>query len=486
MNLNQFPWAGLAADRRGGDTFVLTLSFWQRARGLAWRLARRASLVGIAGVSLVGAAPDPRPWNIVLILADDMGWNQVGYHGFDWYQTPHIDRIAREGMHFPNAYSAAAICSPTRAALMTGKAPARLHLTDYIPGNPHADQPLVTPQQVACLPLEETTIPEMLHAVGYVSGHFGKWHLNADYQYAAGRLFDPGSQGFDAVYTAAKPEEGLAPPPPDAHSAEAITARAVSFIEENRDRPFFCYVAHNVVHRPLYEEESLVEKYRRRPGADDPTHNPLMGAMIERMDTGIGRILATLDRLKLADRTVVIFASDNGGLESLQSQAPLRGGKSTLYEGGIRVPLAIRWPGVTSPGSRSEEPVITHDLFSTVMEIAGVPYRRDYADGVSLAPLLRDSSATLGREALFWHYPHYHHQGGRPGGAIRAGRYKLIEWFEGTLAHRGPVAELYDLAADPGETRDLVAEQPERVAALRAALAAWRERVGAQTMTVRH
>lgn len=448
-----------------------------------------STLCGLATAMTAAPAPQtgpaPRPPNIVLIVADDMGWNQVGYHGFEWYETPNIDRIARAGLQFRHAYSAAPICSPTRAALMTGKYPARLHLTDYIPGNPHEDRPLVTPQQIACLPLEETTIPEMLRPVGYTSGHFGKWHLATDYHYEPGRVFDPASQGFDVVYTAAKPESDLDPVPPDAHSADAITEHAIRFIEECRDRPFFCYVPHNVVHRPLYEEESLIEKYRRKPGSDLPTRNPVMGAMIERMDRGIGRILDTLDRLDLEENTVVIFISDNGGLEALQSQAPLRAGKSTLYEGGIRVPMAVRWPGVVREGGSTNEPVITHDLFSTIMEIAGVPYRKDYADGVSLLPLLRGTATTLARDAIYWHYPHYHHFGGRPGTAIRSGDYKLIEWYEGSMVGLGPAVELFNVVDDIGETRDLAAAQPERVAAMRAKVHEWRRNLDVQEMTVR-
>jgi arylsulfatase A-like enzyme len=210
-----------------------------------------------------------------------------------------------------------------------------------------------------------------------------------------------------------------------------------------------------------------------------------MGAMIERMDTGIGHILDTLDRLKLTENTVVIFVSDNGGLEALQSQAPLRAGKSTLYEGGIRVPMAIKWPGVVKAGTSSDEPVITNDLFSTIMEIAGVPYRKDYADGVSLMPLLSGNATTLARDAIYWHYPHYHHFGGKPGTAIRAGDYKLIEWYEGAMVGLGPAVELFNVVDDIGETRDLAAAQPERAAAMRAKLEAWRTQMNAQRMTVR-
>ncbi len=452
---------------------------------MRWLLPALTAVSLAAADGVVAPQPKPKPLNIVLIVADDMGWNQVGYHGFNWYETPNIDRIAREGLQFRHAYAAAPICSPSRAAMMTGKAPARLHLTDYIPGNPHEDRPLVTQQQIACLPLEETTIPEMLHPLGYVSGHFGKWHLSTDYHYEPGRIFDPASQGFDVVYTAAKPEDGLNPPPPDAHSADAITENAVRFIEQHHDRPFFCYVPHNVVHRPLYEEEALVEKYRRKPGSLDRDHNPIMGAMIERMDRGVGQILDTLERLKLTDNTVVIFVSDNGGLEALQSQAPLRGGKSTLYEGGLRIPFAIRWPGVVRPGRTSNTPVILNDLFNTIMEICRVPYRPDYSDGVSLLPLLKDETAELGRKSLHWHYPHYHHFGGRPSSVIRTGPFKLIEWHEGAKLGLGPVVELYDVVNDPSETRDLSASMPELAATLRANLGQWRTSVHAQEMTVR-
>ncbi|MGH8017424.1 MAG: sulfatase [Opitutaceae bacterium] len=432
-----------------------------------------------------GAVPtSSRPPNILLILSDDQGWNQAGYHGFDWYETPNIDRIAREGIHFTSAYSAAPICSPTRAALMTGKYPARLHLTDYIPGNPHADRPLVTPQMRLGLPLEETTLPELLATRGYVSGHFGKWHLAADYDYEPWRPRDPESQGFDEVFVTLKPESEN-PPEHDTHNAIAITDHAVAFMEKHRDEAFFCYVAHNVVHRPLFEEPELIAKYEAKPGAGLPVHNPVMGAMIERMDTGIGRLLETLDRLDLANDTLVIFISDNGGLRALQHQDPLRAGKSTLFEGGIRVPQAIRWPGVIQPGRVSGIPVITHDLFVTIMEAAGVQLEPGYSDGESLLPILRGDDDELERTAIFWHYPHYHHFGGVPSSAVRVGQYKLIEWHEQRLLGSGSSISLFDLESDPGETHDLAGEFPEVVRDLRNRLHAWRASVRAQEMTLR-
>ncbi len=445
--------------------------------------------LGIAGggflyslMNSCSALKSLKPWNIVFILSDDLGWNQVGYHGTRYYETPNIDRIAREGMQFTDAYSAAPICSPTRASIFTGKYPARLHLTDYIPGNPFPYQKLTTPKMAPCLPLEEITIPEMLKAKGYVSGHFGKWHLSPDYNYQPGRPFDPESQGFDEVLTNNKPEEDT-DPDSDAHHAVEITERSLKFIENHQNEHFFCYVAHHVVHRPLMEKKELIAKYEAKPGADLPVHNPVMGAMIERMDTGIGQILAKLDELKLSDRTVVIFYSDNGGLEQLQDQAPLRGGKATIFDGGLRVPLAVRWPGVVKPGTKNSVPVISCDLFPTFMEIAGVPYDKNAIDGLSLLPLLKQSG-NLERDALYFHYPHYHHLGYKPAGAVREGDYKLIEWFEETLYGLDHQIELFNVREDVGENVDLASKMPEKAEAMRKRLHEWRRSVNAQEMTV--
>lgn len=422
--------------------------------------------------------------NILLIVADDMGWNEAAYQGSSFYETPNIDRIAREGVAFSNAYSAAPICSPTRAALMTGKAPARLHLTDYIPGNRYETMPLVTPRMEQGLPLAEKTLPEYLHDLGYRSGLFGKWHLAPDYNYQPHRAMDPESQGFDVVHHTRKPEStdlGNF----DAHNAVEITDEAIKFIEARGKNPFFCYVAHNVVHRPLGEQPDLVAKYERKRDPRDRRENAVMGAMIERMDTGIGRLLQTLDRLGLAKSTLVIFVSDNGAVEADASQAPFRGGKSTLWEGGIRVPMAIRWPGVTRSGITTDTPVVTQDLFYTVLAAAGASSAQLPNDGVNLLPHLRDGSA-LGRTALYWHYPHYHHLGDkRPASVIRSGRYKLLEWHEGAILGKGPAVSLFDLEADPGEQHDLAAQKPDLARQMRKQLAEWRRSVGAQEMTAR-
>jgi arylsulfatase A-like enzyme len=431
-----------------------------------------------------GCASDrtTQEWNIVFILADDLGWNQVGYHGFSFYETPNIDHIARQGMHFTNSYVSDPVCSPTRAGIMTGKHPARLHITDYIPGSPYPYQKLITPQQAPCLPLEETTIAEKLKEKGYVTGHFGKWHLSKDKNYQPGRPFDPGSQGFDVVFTSVKPAPD-ADPDKDAHHAIEITERALKFIEEYKDTTFFCYVPHHVVHRPLMENAELIAKYEAKPGSDQLDKNSTMGAMIERMDTGIGKILKKLDDLGLSDKTVVIFYSDNGGLEMLQDQAPLRGGKAMIFDGGLRVPLAIRWPGIIQPGSSSDALVTSEDIFPTIMEILGIEYAKENLDGVSLLPVLKQTG-DLERNTLYWHYPHYHHQGFKPGGAIRSGDYKLIEWYEESLLGIDNQINLYNVTQDIGETRDLSREIPEKAAELRKMLQDWRKRAKVQEMKI--
>ncbi|MDQ7065448.1 MAG: sulfatase [candidate division KSB1 bacterium] len=422
-------------------------------------------------------------WNVVFILADDMGWNQVRYHHItSFYETPNIDRIAAEGMYFTDAYAAAPVCSPTRASIMTGKYPARLHITDYIPGNKYPFAHLKTPQQARALPMEEVTLAEMFKAEGYVTGHFGKWHLNYDKKYKPGRPGDPGSQGFDVVLTTVKPKPD-ADPEKDAHHAIQITEHALKFIEDNKDRPFFAYVSHHVVHRPIMEQKDWVNRYKTKPRLDNPVHNPIMGAMIERMDWGIGKILDKLDELGLTQKTIVVFFSDNGNYKKLQDQAPLRGGKAMVYEGGIRVPMAVRWPGVIRPGSQCSVPVISNDFFPTFAELAGSRLRVQPLDGLSLVPLFHGGKK-LARKALYWHYPHYHRMGFKPSGAIRVGDYKLIEWYEASLLGWPHQVDLYNIKEDIAETTNLAEEMPQKAKELREMLHAWRREVGAQEMEV--
>jgi len=446
----------------------------------AWPKMMKHVMVVLLLCLVLACTTQPRPkWNIVFLLADDLGWNQVGYHGTTFYETPNIDAIARAGIYYRNAYCATPVCSPTRASIMTGKFPARLHLTDYIPGSPYPYQKLSTPQQTHGLQLEEVTIAEVLKEQGYTTGHFGKWHLNKDKNYVPGRPMDPASQGFDEVFTSVKPVAD-ADPYKDPHHTIEITQRTLDFIRANKDKPFFAYVSYHAVHRPIMEVPELVSKYELKTDSEKPENNPIMGAMIERMDTGIGQILDLLDDLALADNTIVFIYSDNGGFVELQSQYPLRGGKAMLFDGGLRVPLAIRWPGVIEPGTVSKDLVTSDDFFPTIAEMLGLDTHR--VDGFSLQPTF-DGRGTTGLKALYWHYPHYHHLGYAPSGAIRAGDYKLIEWYEESILGLKKQVSLFNVANDIGELHDLAGEMPEKAQELRQMLYDWRRSIDAQEMT---
>ncbi|VAV92048.1 Arylsulfatase [hydrothermal vent metagenome] len=390
--------------------------------------------------------------------------------------------MTSSGMRFSNAYSANPVCSPTRASIMTGKNPARLHITDYIPGSPYPYARLLRPGQVPPLPEREVTIAEMMKTKGYTTGHFGKWHLNKDKKYVPGRPMDPGSQGFDDVLTTKKPGYD-ADPSADAHHTAEITDRASKFIDRNRNNPFFAYISFNTVHRPIMEKSALIAKYKAKTGADDPVNNPVMGAMLETMDNGIGRILARLEEDGLTDHTIVVFYSDNGGFEQLQKQDPFRGGKAMIWEGGIRVPLAIKWPGVVKAGTVDDSLVISDDFFPTIADILDIKETPADIDGKSLVPLLKQTGK-LDRDALYFDYPHFHHLGYKPAGAIRQGDYKLVEWFEGTIAGVGKAYSLFNIAKDPGEEHDLSVDMPDRVKSMSGKLRNWRKKVGADEMTL--
>jgi arylsulfatase A len=426
------------------------------------------------------AASAPPP-NIILILADDLGWTDLACYGSDFYETPHIDQLAREGMKFTQAYSACTVCSPTRASILTGKYPARLHVTDWIPGLPPENPKLLVPDWTKYLSLEEVSIARRFKSAGYATASIGKWHLG-DKEYF------PEKHGFDiniAGSQAAAPTSYFAPYKiatlPDGPAGEYLTDRlggeAVRFIEQQKDKPFFLYVAHFAVHMPVQGKKALLQKYRAklRPGL---THtNAVYAAMLESLDDTVGHIRRKLDELNLASRTAIIFASDNGARVPTSSNLPLRVGKGSCYEGGTRVPLIVHWPQVTKPASVCDSPVISMDLFPTLLEIAGLEKtNRSGVDGLSLVPLLRQSGE-LQRDALFWHYPHYQHYqlgGTTPYGAIRAGDFKLIEFF-GDMR-----VELYNLREDIGEQRNLAAQMPGKVDELRARLHEWRKEVGAQ------
>lgn len=446
---------------------------------------------GAAGLLAGGANADSakRP-NIVFILADDMGRHQLGCYGNPFYETPNIDGLAREGVMFTDAYAACPVCSPTRASIMTGKYPARLHITDYIPGNPYPYAKLKTPDWCKQMPQEEETLAELLGRAGYVSGHFGKWHLSLDKVPQPGQPGAPDTQGFADVLVTEKPGAGEAARATadrdyDAHHAHEITDRAISFLRANRDRPFFCYVAHNLIHRPEMEYGPLIIKYAQKPEASNVMgNNPVLGAMVETLDRETGRLLDVLDELGLSGNTIVVFFTDNGDLYGREGLKPFYGAKADLYEGGIRVPLIIRWPGVVKPGSTCAEPVCSIDFFPTFAEAAGVSIDDPRVDGISFMPALAEGAA-LRRDALYWHYPHYHSLGIGPSGAMRQGRYKLIEWFEKSIddADAEGAIELFDLVNDPGERHNLAQEMPEKAREMHERLRAWREAIGAQEMT---
>jgi uncharacterized sulfatase len=453
--------------------------------------------IGTASVVLTGCgdlatafgadSPRKKP-NIVFILADDLGWHQLGCYGSKFYETPNLDRFAKEAMRFTDAYAACPVCSPTRASLMTGKYPARLHLTDFIKGGSPKDRKLLTPEWTPYLPLEQVTIAEALKAAGYACGHFGKWHLNKDKNYKLGRPMDPGSQGFDDVLTTHKPGKGpKSIYENDWHHVRRITERSVAFIDKNKDKPFFCYVTHNSIHRPEKETKELIDKYRKKPDADNDQkyghNNPIQAAMLETLDKSVDTILKKLDALGLGKNTIVVFFGDNGHLGPKDSR-PLRGSKADVYEGGIRVPMIVRWPGVVKPGSVCHVPVTSVDFFPTLLQTAGLKLTDNTVDGESLIPLLKQTGK-LKRDAIYFHYPHYHNQGIAPAGAVRQGDYKLIEWFEKSIdgTDTPGALELFNLSEDLNEQHNLANLMPQKAAELYNKLKKWRKFVAAQEMT---
>lgn len=428
-------------------------------------------------------AAESKP-NFVFILIDDLGARDLGCYGSTFYETPHIDRLAARGVRFTSAYAACPVCSPTRASILTGKYPARLHLTDWLPGRgDRPDQKLLRPKIRQHLPLGQVTMARALRPLGYVSASIGKWHLGAPPYYPEKHGFDVNVGGTQTgsppggyfrfrtpTLTARNDKEYL---------TDRLTEEAEKFIAQNHNRPFFLYLAHYAVHIPLQAKKELLVRFRAKKAHGVQT-NALYAAVIASVDQSVGRLVKKLETLGIADRTVIVFTSDNGGLSVREgpntpatSNLPLRAGKGYLYEGGIREPLLIRWPGVTRPGGVCDVPVCSVDFFPTFLEIAGVKDAQRGDDGVSLVPLLRGKGG-LKRDALYWHYPHYSNQGGKPGGAIRQGDYKLIEFYEdGKL-------ELYNLRQDPGEKTDLAATLRDKARALHRRLQQWRKAVDAQ------
>jgi len=443
------------------------------------------------------------PPNILLIVVDDLGYSDLHCYGNKWVETPNIDRLASEGVRFNQAYASCTVCSPTRAALMTGRNPVTVNITDWIPGRqdsrggPLPQEKFLVPRFNQELALGEITLAEILSKAGYTSASIGKWHLG-------GEGYLPTDQGFDlnvAGYSKGSPpsyyypytregrEDIITPLPLTGDSlylTDRLTREAIRFMKEDRKGPFFLYLPFYNVHTPLEGRPDLVEKYETKLSAqqgDSIRRNPHFLAMTEAVDENVGRIMQFLEENGFTENTLVVFTSDNGGLLlrggtdpgfiRASWNHPLREGKGTLYEGGLRIPAIVRWPGHIDGGWQSDEIIISTDLYPTLAEAAGLDTDHEI-EGVSILGHLL-SGDPVDRETLYWHYPHYHL--GMPGGVIREGDYKLIEYFEtGKL-------ELYDLMKDPGETQDLAPEDPEKAAAMQEKLHGWRTWNNAQMPT---
>jgi len=429
------------------------------------------------------AAAD-RPPNVILILIDDMGLTDLGCYGSTFYETPNIDRLAVSGMRLTSGYSACTVCSPTRAAVLTGKYPARLHITDWIAGHDRPFAKLKPPDWTQHLPLEETTIAEVFKSAGYATAHIGKWHLGNE-------EFWPTTQGFDLniggnhrgqppSYFFPYEREGIKLPGlhmgmRTEYLTDRLTEEAKQFITVNKNKPFFLYLPHYTVHTPLQAKAELVKKYEAKAKPDAPQKHATYAAMIESLDDGIGQILTRLHTLKLVENTIIVFTSDNGGLLSSTTNLGLRAGKGSAYEGGVRVPLIVSFPPRIKAGRASDLPAMSIDLLPTLVDLCGLPEEESWPkwDGISLAPALTQTGEAK-REALYWHYPHYHPGGAAPYSAVRAGEWRLVEF------HEDGKSELIHLKDDPGETTDLAASRPEKRDELLTMLRKWRNEVGAQ------
>jgi arylsulfatase A-like enzyme len=488
--------------------------------------------------------------NIVFFLVDDLGWRDVGCYGSSFYETPNIDALAKDGVRFTDAYAACHVCSPTRASILTGRYPARLHLTDWLPGRGEFPfQKLKNAPIHQALPSIEITLAEALKAHGYTTAIFGKWHLGEEPD-------GPLSQGFDVQiprWNKGWPKTGYHAPfelegiddAPGQYLTDRLTDEALGFIEANEDGPFFLYFSHFAVHDPIEGRPDLVDKYKRireqlspqqslpfilegNPDTEDPLsredcemmiQQPLyeehkvlpnrtvkvkqyqdnveFAGMVESMDESLGQVVAKLEELGITDNTIIVFYSDNGGMSAANfywpdrtipiteldaaystSNLPLRGAKGWLYEGGIRVPLIIKWPKQGKQGNVCDIPVISTDFFPSLLDMAGLPLQPvQHPDGKSLVPLLKGENR-LEREAIYWHFPHYSNHGMQsPAGAIRSGDYKLLEYYENNTV------QLFNLREDIGEQKDLAHMQPEKVVELRRRLHGWRSEVSAQMMS---
>lgn len=440
-------------------------------------------------------AAQKRP-NVVLIVADDLGWKDLSVQGSEFYESPNLDRLANSGARFTDGYAACQVCSPSRASLMSGQYPARLGVTDWI-GAPEEEEwdrntRMLPPTYRHELPHERTTIAEALKEAGYATFFAGKWHLgDRETDWPEHHGFDINKGGFDrggppggyfSPYGNPRLEDG----PDGEYLPLRLGRETAQFIESNADRPFFATLCFYSVHGPAQTTKELWEKYRQKAAQQpQPAHrmgvearnpirivqdNPIYGGMIEAMDQAVGIVMEALEKNGLAEDTIIVFTSDNGGVASgdhwATSALPLRGGKGYQWEGGIRVPFFVSWPGTIPAGTVSDQPVIGTDVYPTILDLAGLPLRpEEHADGVSLAPALQNKP--LPDRALYWHYPHYGNQGGDPVSIIRDGHWKLV------LFHETKSIELYHLDQDPGERNNLVAMYPEQSQRLQQKLKNW-------------
>lgn len=431
--------------------------------------------------------------NFVFLLVDDLGWGDFGCYGATFYETPHIDKLAKDGMLFTNAYSACTVCSPSRAAILTGRYPARLHLTDWITGHKKPFAKLSVPKWKTKMDHERVLLPEALKEEGYATGFFGKWHLmpigqpDFDEHYPTSHGFDVNVGGREwgqpkgkGKYFSPFGMPGLDDGEKGDFLTDKLTDAAVKFLDEKKDDPFLLYFSYYTVHGPIMAPEELVAKYEEKAKSFENSRNENVNAkragMIEALDNSVGRIVAKLEEMGIAENTVIILTGDNGGNYD-NTTSGLRDFKGFSHEGGVREPLIAKWPGKIEAGSTCAEPVIGMDFYPTFLEMAGLPARTgEHVDGLSILPLLKGEVDGLKREKLYWHYPHYHRT--KPYGAIRDGDWKLIEFFEeGNL-------ELFDLKKDPFERNNLAKERPAKAKEMLEDLKAWRKSVGAQMMTL--
>jgi len=434
-----------------------------------------------------------QPPNIVLIVVDDLGWTDLGCYGSTFHETPNIDRLASEGMMFNSAYAANPVCSPTRASIMTGKYPTRVGITDWIPGLDPKNRKLLGPEDLHALPLEEVTIAEALKKHNYMTFFAGKWHLGSEGFYPEQQGFDINMGGHDkgsppGGYYTPYNNPKLSDGPEGEYLTDRLTTESLQFIQKNREKPFFLFLSYYTVHTPIQANKQYISKFKEKlMGMNDSIPrqiiehdgltvinqvNPDYASMVYALDQNIGRLMKKLEELGLSDRTMIIFTSDNGGLSTLPqnrmiaptSVKPLRAGKGWCYEGGIRVPLIIKMPGVVTPRTSTNYPVVSCDFYPTILEMAELPLLpQQHVDGISLIPLLTGEKS-INRHTIFWHFPHYHGSSWTPGAAIRINEWKLIEFYDWEKV------ELYNLNNDPKEEQNLAVDYPEKVEELKQAL----------------